>query len=247
MSDSNTIKLRIKFSKHGTVRYIGHLDVLRYFQKCFRRAEIDIAYTQGFSPHQIMSFAQPLSVGHESNGEYLDVELHSLTSCEDVVQRLNNAGIDDIKVLSAGILPDNALNAMASVAAARYTVTFKKQLPFQSNISDLIAKLLSQTEVYITKPGKSGERQVNIRPGIYELSWDEQQNCFSMLLDASSAGNIKPIQVVEALLAMEDNLGYENMLFVVREDTYMNTIDKTHNPKFVPLDSICILHSSKRN
>lgn len=240
MSDSNTIKLRIKFSKHGTVRYIGHLDVMRYFQKCFRRAEIDIAYTQGFSPHQIMSFAQPLSVGHESNGEYLDVELHSLTSCEDVVQRLNNAGIDDIKVLSAGILPDNALNAMASVAAARYTVTFKKQSPFSTSISELISKLLGETEVFITKPGKNGERQVNIRPGIFELSWDEQRYCFSMLLDASSAGNIKPIQVVEALLAMTDNKGYDNMLFVVREDTYMKANNKATDSSFVPLDSICL-------
>ena len=241
MSDSNTIKLRIKFSKHGTVRYIGHLDVMRYFQKCFRRAEIDIAYTQGFSPHQIMSFAQPLSVGHESNGEYMDVELHSLTSCEDVVQRLNNAGIDDIKVLSAGILPDNALNAMASVAAARYTVTFKKQSPFSTSISELISKLLGETEVFITKPGKNGERQVNIRPGIFELSWDEQRYCFSMLLDASSAGNIKPIQVVEALLAMTDNKGYDNMLFVVREDTYMKANNKATDSSFVPLDSICLL------
>lgn len=243
MSDSNTIKLRIKFSKHGTVRYIGHLDVMRYFQKCFRRAEIDIAYSQGFSPHQIMSFAQPLSVGHESNGEYLDVELHSLTSCEEVVQRLNNAGIDDIKVLSAGILPDKALNAMASVAAARYTVTFKKQSPFKTNITDLVSDLLSKDEVFITKSGKNGDRQVNIRPGIYELTWDENHNCFSMLLDASSAGNIKPIQVVDALLAMEDSKGYDNMLFVVREDTYLNANEKNSKPSFLPLDSICISHS----
>ena len=216
---------------------------MRYFQKCFRRAEIDIAYTQGFSPHQIMSFAQPLSVGHESNGEYLDVELHSLTSCEDVVQRLNNAGIEDIKVLSAGILPEKALNAMASVAAASYTVTFKKQSPFASNITNLVSDLLSKDEVFITKSGKNGDRQVNIRPGIYELAWDENHNCFSMLLDASSAGNIKPIQVVEAMLTLEGSQGYDNMLFVIREDTYLNANDKSSKPSFLPLDSICISHS----
>ena len=62
----NRIKVRIKFSKHGVMRFIGHLDIMRYFQKVFRRAEIDIAYSGGFSPHQIMSFAQPLGVGLES-------------------------------------------------------------------------------------------------------------------------------------------------------------------------------------
>lgn len=244
MSNSNTLKLRIKFSKHGTVRYIGHLDVMRYFQKCFRRAEIDIAYTQGFSPHQVMSFAQPLSVGHESNGEYLDVELNTLTSCEDVVKRLNNAGIEDIKVLSAGILPDKAVNAMASVAAARYTVTFKKQSPFSTSITKLVSDLLAKDEVFITKSGKNGDRQVNIRSGIYELTWDENRNYFSMLLDASSAGNIKPIQVVEAMLTSEGSQGYDNMLFVVREDTYLNANEKSSKPSFLPLDSICVTRST---
>mgnify|MGYP003549721286 FL=1 len=74
----NRIKVRIKFSKHGVMRFIGHLDIMRYFQKVFRRAEIDIAYSGGFSPHQIMSFAQPLGVGLESDGEYMDVELNSM-------------------------------------------------------------------------------------------------------------------------------------------------------------------------
>ena len=54
------MKLRIKFKKYGPVRFIGHLDVMRFFQKANRRAELDVAYTGGFSPHQIMSFAAPL-------------------------------------------------------------------------------------------------------------------------------------------------------------------------------------------
>ena len=79
------MKLRIKFSKHGVMKFIGHLDVMRYFQKAMRRADIDIAYSTGFSPHQIMSFAQPLGVGVESNGEYMDVELNSAISFFDKI------------------------------------------------------------------------------------------------------------------------------------------------------------------
>lgn len=51
------MKLRVKFSKHGVLRFIGHLDVMRYFQKAIRRAGIDVAYSAGFSPHQIMSLS----------------------------------------------------------------------------------------------------------------------------------------------------------------------------------------------
>ena len=70
------MKLRIQFSKYGPLRFIGHLDVMRFFQKAIRRAGIDIAYSSGFSPHQIMSFASPLGLGVESRGEYLDIQVN---------------------------------------------------------------------------------------------------------------------------------------------------------------------------
>mgnify|MGYP001068438734 FL=1 len=81
------MKLRVKFSKHGVLKFIGHLDVMRYFQKAIRRAGIDISYSAGFSPHQIMSFASPLGIGLESNGEYMDIEVNSLTSSREFMMR----------------------------------------------------------------------------------------------------------------------------------------------------------------
>ena len=65
------MKIRVKFSKHGAMKFIGHLDIMRYFQKAIRRAEIPIVFTEGFSPHMVMSFASPLGVGIESEGEYI--------------------------------------------------------------------------------------------------------------------------------------------------------------------------------
>ena len=63
------LKVRIKFRKYGVMRFIGHLDVMRYFQKALRRAELPVAFSGGYSPHMIMSFAAPLGVGTESLGE----------------------------------------------------------------------------------------------------------------------------------------------------------------------------------
>ena len=57
------MKTRIKFSKEGNLRFVGHLDMMRYFQKANRRAELPVAYSEGFHPHQIMSFAAPLGMG----------------------------------------------------------------------------------------------------------------------------------------------------------------------------------------
>ena len=64
------MKIRIKFRKNGVMKFIGHLDIMRYFQKAIKRADIAICYTGGFSPHMIMSFASPLGVGITSDGEY---------------------------------------------------------------------------------------------------------------------------------------------------------------------------------
>ena len=80
------LKARIKFRKYGIMRFIGHLDVMRFFQKAMRRANIPIAFTGGYSPHMIMSFAQPLGVGLTSDGEYLDIELTESISSEDAVR-----------------------------------------------------------------------------------------------------------------------------------------------------------------
>ena len=68
------MKTRMRFTKTGSMKFIGHLDCMRFFQKAIRRAKLDVAYSQGYSPHQLMSFASPLGVGITSDGEYLDVD-----------------------------------------------------------------------------------------------------------------------------------------------------------------------------
>lgn len=215
------MKLRIKFRKYGPIRFIGHLDVMRFFQKAIRRAEIDVAYTGGFSPHQIMTFAAPLGVGLESNGEYMDIEVQSIPSCQEVKRRLNAAGVPGIEVVSVKILPKTAGNAMASVAAAEYTVRFREGRGLQADMEKLLPAFLSREEILYTKETKKGTREINIRPGIYRLSWDG--DAFHMLLNASSAGNIKPAQVVTALLEGCGQVLQDNALLITREDIYTDT------------------------
>lgn len=90
------MKIRIKFSKQGAMKFIGHLDILRYFQKAMRRADVDMRYSEGFSPHQIMSFAAPLGVGLTSSGEYMDIEVLSTGSSQEMVDRLNQVMVEGI-------------------------------------------------------------------------------------------------------------------------------------------------------
>lgn len=239
------IKLRIKFRKYGPIRFIGHLDVMRFFQKAIRRAGIDVAYTEGFSPHQIMTFAAPLGVGLESNGEYMDIEVCSFTSCQDILERLNSASVPGIEIVSVRVLPDTAGNAMASVAAAAYTVRFRDGREPRTDIAKALPGFLAKDEILYTKETKKGSRELDLKPGIYKLTYLKTGNgkagnndgSFFMLLDASSAGNIKPVQVVEAFLAENGEILQENALLITREDVYAN-IGTKDAPRLVTLEDI---------
>jgi len=239
------MRLRVKFRKFGPIRFIGHLDLMRFFQKAIRRAQIDIAYSEGFSPHQIMAFAAPLGVGLASNGEYMDIEVHSMESCQDIIERLNQECVPGIEITSVKILPDTAGNAMASVTAAAYTVRFRKGREPVADIAAVLPDFLARKEILITKETKKGSREVDLKKGIFQLSYIEElhsmeevhsnkeHSAISMLVDASSGGNIKPVQVMEALLAQNGESLQENALLITREDVYTNA-----HPDFISLGDI---------
>ena len=100
------MKIRIKFRKYGVMKFIGHLDIMRFFQKAMRRADIPIAFTGGFSPHMIMSFANPLGVGVTSDGEYFDIELSEEINMSDAVIRMNAVSVE-----GTGAVTDNEIHA----------------------------------------------------------------------------------------------------------------------------------------
>ena len=83
------MKVRIKFSKEGPMKFVGHLDTMRYFQKAIRRAELPVAFSGGYSPHMIMSFAVPLGVGMESLGDYFDLEMAKDMATSEIAARLD--------------------------------------------------------------------------------------------------------------------------------------------------------------
>ena len=242
---SDHYKLRIKFQKTGAIQYIGHLDVMRFFQKCLRRAQVDVCYTTGFSPHQILTFAAPLSVGLESFGEYMDVEVGSITSTEDVIQSLNAASVPEIKIVSAKLLPEGAGNAMASVAAAKYLVEFYEgRVPniFQEDsdcVHALLDAFLSKESIPYVKEGKKGTREVDLRKGIFEFTWDDARKCLTMTLDASSGENVKPSQVLEALLQEHGEELAENALKITRLDVYTRiNASEEDSGDLIPMDEV---------
>lgn len=124
------MKARIKFRKYGALRFIGHLDVMRFFQKVMRRADIPIAFTTGYSPHMIMSFANPLGIGLTSDGEYFDIELREAVNSLDAVRRMNEACVEGIEVLSIRRISDEKkMTGMTILAGAIICPRSVKETP----------------------------------------------------------------------------------------------------------------------
>lgn len=225
------MKIRIKFRKYGVMKFIGHLDMMRYFQKAMRRAEIDICYSEGFSPHQIMSFAAPLGVGVTSDGEYLDIEVHQSPSTPEALRILNETMVDGVEITGYVKLPDDARTAMSIVAAADYELSFKGGYTPAATVeqfADGIAEHFTKpAQVLITKQTKKSEKVMDLKQLVYDFQVSEKVRedgiavpCFYLMVSTGSTDNLKPELVVEHLFAAM-GLSYDaNAIQIHRKDVY---------------------------
>jgi radical SAM-linked protein len=187
------------------MKYIGHLDTMRYFQKAIRRAQIPIAFSEGYSPHMILSFAAPLGVGITSLGEYFDMELTKDMPTAEICDRLNQTMAEGVTVVSARRVEDGkASKAMSLVAAADYQVTFREGCAPSGDWEKEAAAFCTQPAIFMWKKTKRSEKEVDIRPFIYEMY--AKEGAIFMKLASASANYTKPELVMDAFCAY---LGFE--------------------------------------
>ena len=227
------MKARIKFRKYGALRFIGHLDVMRFFQKVMRRADIPIAFTTGYSPHMIMSFANPLGIGLTSDGEYFDIELREAVNSRDAVRRMNEACVEGIEVLSIRRISDEKkMTGMTILAGADYLSTLRKgELP--SDWKDSFVRFMEQQEISILKQTKRSEKEVDIKPLIYD--WEIRGDSIYTKVAAGSVENLKPDLILEAFCCFL-GLAFDSLKFQHhRLEMYT---DRSEDGSLIPLEAM---------
>ena len=212
------MKIRIKFRKEGVMKYIGHLDVMRYFQKLLRRSDIPIAYSTGMSPHQIMSFAMPLGIGIESDAEYVDIEITDRITSEKAIKSMNENSVEGIDILSFKELPEKSMNAMASICAADYSISFREGFAPGFDCVEILNSMYKGPSIEVLKKTKKSEGIVDIKPGI--ISFEGDNGCINMCLSCGSALNIKPEFVLNAVYDHEGCELDEYGLLIKRTEIY---------------------------
>lgn len=225
------MKLRMKFKKERPVMFISHLDMMRTFERAFRRADLPVAFTQGFNPRPKISFTPALSVGITSSSEYMDVEFYEDVSVDDVNIRLNRVLPEGLRVINIGI-PDEKL-PLSMLNGARYVVKVTLKSWDLQKLEKSINTLLRQDEIIVEKVTKSGTRSLNIAPFIYKidlLSNDDNIANIGMAISIGQQGSVSPKLIV---LELERILAKKlEVISIHREELFYR---KNENNKILPL------------
>ena len=158
---------RALFEKTDKAVWMSHLDLMRLFQRSFKRAGLPLTHTQGFNPRPSVSIALPLSVGVESRCELLDFDLDGVqVPCDEICQRLNAALVDGVKVLS--VYEDGRKIKELSLLRCVVTMEYNDCVP--DGAGDKIRELFARESLTVEKKGKSGIVEQDIIPMIKSLS-----------------------------------------------------------------------------
>ena len=161
---------RLLFEKTGNAVWISHLDLMRLFQRAFKRAGLPLKHTQGFNPRPSVSIALPLSVGIESVCELLDFDLDGATlSSEDIKKRLNHALVNGVRILDVYDAGEKLKNL--AYLKCRLRMEYEKGIPDNALVE--IRKLFSGNSLIVEKKNKNGVSEQDLIPMIRELEIQE--------------------------------------------------------------------------
>ena len=188
------MRVRVKFAKYGPMKFIGHLELMRYLQSAVRRTQIPVKYDEGMHQRMVMSFAMPLGVGPTSSAEYMDIELEEPISSQKAMQQLEKhmcEGLDilDFREVDGG----KKMKAMTIVAAADYEVRFREEFTPDWDWKSALTEFCARESLPWTKETKKGTREVDMKEWIYDVQIHDDQ--VFLRLCCSVGDNLKPEQL----------------------------------------------------
>ncbi len=185
----------LRYGRDDRVKYISHLDFVRCFHRTVRRSGLNFVFSQGFNPHPVMTVAQPLPVGVTSECEYMKVGFVTDMSCGEITAELNRCMPPGFKVYMAYKLKGKEID-LTRINSAEYITEIECPAPADAE------SLLDEKELIVPKKTKSGVKESDIRPHIFELEdmgFNDGIQTVRMVVSCGSAYNLKPETVVDAM------------------------------------------------
>ncbi len=199
-----SMKYLALFTKGESARWLGHLDLLRTFERAIRRAELPIAFTTGFNPREKLSFASALAVGVTGDAEPMTIELSSEIAPEVLTSRLNAKLPVGIQIVAAAEIPDaGSRDLMNAYTCAVLSVVCDADANMTlQEAATAVDALLAAPSAQVVREREGRKKEIDIRPMIRSL-WCEsllsQRLQLHMELTIGNDGNAKPQEIVEVL------------------------------------------------
>ena len=159
------MRIRITFVKQGALRYTGHLDLHKLWERAARRAELPLAYSQGFHPQPKMNMAAALPLGFSSSCEVMDMKLEQAIPLEDLPTRLNKTLPSGLQVVDVEQVDEREPALQTQVKSAEYEVTLTEAID-EAELQSKVDSILGSTSIPRERRGKT----YDLRPLIEELT-----------------------------------------------------------------------------
>lgn len=196
------IQYRLRFSKEKELRFLSHLELMRALERAFRRAMLPLAYSEGFHPHPKLSFGPALAVGISSNDEYLDFQLTGEVAPSEIKERLNQTLPGGIRVIAVVKISRHAKPLNALINRAAYSVLLKCDPGKMGEIVHWLKGLVDLAEIVVQRVSKEGQKFVNIRPWLHNLTIgikDDDLLELEFVGEIGSGGNLRPDDLLNVI------------------------------------------------
>ena len=218
------------FEKSERIRHIGHLDIQRSVQRGLRRSGLPVAYSNGFNPHILVTFASALSTGACGKREIMDVTMAEEVSPGEFLERMNRAMPPEMQLSEARAVDQKHPALMASLWAAKYDLLIRDPYQAEKLITAIPLMMESETIPAMRKT-KTALKECDIKPLIYDLKGENQHILTTLVLTEREA--CKPGMLTEALAR---EAGFEDDIRMLITRTGLLGMDE--NEQLVPLETL---------
>lgn len=219
-----------KYSKSGNLKYISHLDVLRFIQRAVKRAGINAKYSEGFNPHMKTSFGFPLSLGTESIGEYFEIELNENISPSEFTERMNTVMPKEMQIIKSDCTNESQ-SLMARCAYAQYIIVIESENLDIDKLNALLKEMLEVGVVFNrqkkNKKNKIVTKEINTKDYISFLKADKNSEIkatIQAVFLTTEDGSMKVDEFLKLISEKAFNIDYRTIMKIDSLDKNMKAI-----------------------
>ena len=222
-------KIICKYSKTGYLKYISHLDVLRFIQRSVKRAGINAKYSEGFNPHMKTSFGYPLSLGTESIGEYFELELNDDMDLGLFVRKMNSAMPNEMQIMKADYSNDSE-SLMKRCEYAEYLINIESAAD-ENKLNEYFNEMLTEGVVFNrqkkNKKNKLITKEINTKEMINFLKAEKaKDNKLKVMavFKTLETGSMKVEELIKLITEKGFEINYYTIMKIDALDKEMKTI-----------------------